>query len=213
MKKIGILGSGIVAQTLANGFIHHGFQVTLGTRDESKLTDWKKQAGEHGKTGSFKEAALFGEILILAVKGTAAKDVLNLAGSANLKGKTVIDTTNPIADVPPDNGVLKFFTSLDHALMEDLQKAFPDSNFVKAFNCIGNAFMVNPKFSQKPTMFICGNDVKAKKEVSDILDLFGHDVADMGGVQSARAIEPLCMLWCIPGLQKNEWSHAFRLIH
>jgi len=136
-----------------------------------------------------------------------------MVGIENLDGKTIIDATNPIADVPPENGVLKFFTTLDKSLMEELQSMFTKANFVKAFNSIGSAFMVNPDFNgEKPTMFICGNDEKAKKEVSELLSKFGFEVEDMGKVEAARAIEPLCMLWCIPGFLKNEWTHAFKLL-
>jgi predicted dinucleotide-binding enzyme len=128
-------------------------------------------------------------------------------------GQTVIDATNPIADEPPQNGVLRFFTSLNDSLMERLQRAAPDAHFVKAFSCIGNAYMVNPDFhGQKPTMFICGNDPAAKAEVTEILIKFRHEVADMGGVEGARAIEPLCILWCIPGFLRGQWSHAFKVL-
>jgi hypothetical protein len=121
--------------------------------------------------------------------------------------------TNPIADEPPVNGVLKFFTTLDESLMERLQREFDTVRFVKAFNSVGNARMVNPQYkSGKPTMFICGNDEAAKKTVHGILDQFGWETADMGKAESARAIEPLCMLWCIPGFLRNEWTHAFKLL-
>jgi predicted dinucleotide-binding enzyme len=213
MKKIGILGSGIVAKTLAAGFVKHGYQAMLGTRDTAKLNDWKLKSGINAGIGSFAEAAKFGELLVLATKGSAAKEALILAGSANMNGKTVIDTTNPIADAAPDNGVLRFFTSLDNSLMEQLQTAYHSVNFVKAFNCIGNAFMVNPDFGgTKPSMFICGNNDASKADVTQILNLFGFDVEDMGKAQAARAIEPLCILWCIPGLTQNKWSHAFKLL-
>lgn len=213
VKKIGVLGSGIVGQTLASGFLKHGFQVMVGTRDPSKLAEWKAKAGNQGSVGSFAETAAFGEMIALCVKGTAALEALNLAGAERLKDKTIVDSTNPIADAPPQNGVLKFFTSLDDSLMERLQKKFPEARFVKAFSCIGSAFMVNPQFKGgKPAMFICGNHEGAKKDVSDILDRFGFEVEDMGQVEAARAIEPLCMLWCIPGLLKNQWAHAFKLV-
>jgi predicted dinucleotide-binding enzyme len=212
MKKIGIIGSGVVAQTLGSGFLKHGYKVMLGTSDKSKLAEWQKSTGYDALSGSFAETAKFGEIIVLAVKGTIAKKVLGLMGHENLHGKTIIDATNPIADAPPVNGVLKFFTTLDRSLMEELQEAVPDANFVKAFNSVGNAFMVNPSFESKPTMFICGNSENAKKEVSLILDKFGWETADFGMVESARAIEPLCMLWCITGLTKNEWMHAFKLL-
>jgi predicted dinucleotide-binding enzyme len=193
--KIGILGSGTVGQALANGFIKHGYEAMIGTRSPEKLSAWKEKAGKSGRIGSFAETAAFGDIIVLAAKGTTAKDTLKMAGAANLKGKTIIDTTNPIADAPPENGVLKFFTSLDNSLMEQLQAAFPEARFVKAFSSVGNALMVNPDFGGiKPTMFICGNDANAKKDVGKILEQFGFEVEDMGGVQAARAIEPLCML-------------------
>jgi hypothetical protein len=212
MKKIGIIGSGIVARTLGGGFLKNGYQVMLGTSDKSKLAEWQKGAGEKATVGSFAETAKFGEIIVLAVKGTVAKNALGLMGHQNLKNKTVIDATNPIADAPPANGVLKYFSSLDRSLMEELQETVPDANFVKGFNSVGNAFMVNPSFKSKPTMFICGNNKEAKKEVSAIIDQFGWEAADFGMAESERAIEPLCMLWCIPGLSNNEWTHAFKLL-
>ncbi len=213
MKKIGILGSGAVAKALGNGFIKHGYSVMLGTRNADKLSEWKAHAGESASVGSFEAAAKYGDILVLAVKGSIAADVIDLAGPQNLDGKTVIDTTNPIADAPPQDGVLKYFTSLDESLMEILQERFPAVHFVKAFNSVGNAVMVNPEYKQgQPTMFICGNNDAAKKETTGILEQFGWDVADMGKVSSARAIEPLCMLWCIPGFMNNSWTHAFKLI-
>ena len=153
---------------------------------------------------------------------------------------TSVDLSRPSYYVEPDSRIYRFKRKLtlkpvldiitktvghrkDFSLLEIgtgsgflltfLESEFPKANFVKAFNSIGSAFMVNPDFKgQKPTMFICGNDEEAKKEVSQILDLFGFEVEDMGKVEAARAIEPLCMLWCIPGFLKNEWTHAFKLL-
>lgn len=211
--KIGILGSGVVGRVLGAGFIRHGYDVMVGTRSPGKLDEWKTEAGEKGSVGSFAEAASFGDVLVLAVKGTAALETLRMAGAENLRNKTIIDATNPIADAPPENGVLKFFTTLDRSLMEQLQEAHPEARFVKAFNSVGNALMVNPDFGDtRPTMFICGNDDDAKREAGRIVELFGFDVEDMGGVQAARAIEPLCILWCIPGFLRNDWSHAFKVL-
>ncbi|MGB7570112.1 MAG: NAD(P)-binding domain-containing protein [Chitinivibrionales bacterium] len=211
-KKVGILGSGTVAQTLAGGFVKHGFSVKMGTTKPEKLNEFIKKSAGAVSAGSFTDAAKFGDLVVLVVKGNAALDVVK-AEAANLKGKTVIDVTNPIDNAPPVNGVIKYFTRLDRSLMEDLQQAVPDALFVKSFNSIGAAFMVNPDFGgQKPTMFICGNNDQAKKEVAAIVEKFGFEVEDMGAVEAARAIEPLCMLWCIPGLRNNEWSHAFKLL-
>ena len=211
--KVGVLGSGDVAKSLAGGFVKHGHQVMLGTRDAGKLKDFLRQhAG--AQAGSSADAAKFGDVVVLAVKGNAALDVLKAAGAANLAGKAVIDATNPIAEAPPENGVLRFFTNLDQSLMERLQGAFPDAHFVKAYNSVGNGRMINPQFpGGKPTMFICGNDDKAKATVRGINDQFGWETADMGKAEAARAIEPLCMLWCILGFTQNEWTHAFKLLH
>lgn len=212
-KNIGIIGSGIVGQTLANGFIRHGYDVMVGTNTESKRNDLRSKTEGKAKIGSFEDAGKFGETIVLCTKGSGAESALKAAGIANLKGKTVIDTTNPIADAPPVNGVLKYFTSLDRSLMEHLQEIAPEAHFVKSFSCVGSAFMVNPDFGGvKPTMFICGNNDRARGEVKAILDQFGFDVADMGKAEAARAIEPLCILWCIPGFLSNNWMHAFALL-
>ena len=159
------------------------------------------------------EAAAFGDLLVLTVKGEVAADALRLAGAENIGNKVVIDTTNPIDhSKSPVNGVLPLFTDRNDSLMEQLQRAFPSARFVKAFSCVGNAFMVNPTFPQgKPTMFICGNDDAAKGDVKGILDAFGWESEDMGKVESARAIEPLVSLWCAPGFIRNQWTHAFAL--
>jgi len=210
--KVAVLGSGDVGKVLAGGFLKYGHDVVLGTRDPHKVADWSAQHPK-ARIGSFADAAKLGEVVLLAVKGTVAAEALRLAGPANLSGKVVIDATNPIADAPPVNGVVKFFTNLDESLMERLQREFADARFVKSFNSVGHALMINPQFKAgKPTMFICGNDEAAKQTVRGILDQFGWETADMGKAEGARAIEPLCMLWLIPGFLRNEWSHAFKLL-
>lgn len=211
--KIGVLGSGVVAQTLAGGFLKHGYETMVGTREPAKLAEWKA-AHAGARVGSFSDAAAFGEALVLAVKGSAAVEALRLAGSAHLAGKVVIDTCNPIADAPPDHGVLRLYTTSGESLMEQLQREFPEARFVKGFNSVGSALMVNPQYAGgvRPTMFICGNDGAAKTTVAEILGKFGWETADMGTAEAARAIEPLCMLWCIPGFTRNEWTHAFKLL-
>jgi hypothetical protein len=191
-----------VAKTLASGFVKHGHLVMMGSRSPEKLKDW---AASHPKeaTGTFSAAARFGELIVLAVKGGAASEALHLAGEENLAGKAVIDACNPVADAPPVN----------ESLLEQLQREFPAAHLVKAFNSVGAPFMINPQFEGgKPTMFICGNNAAAKKSLTGILDQFGWETADMGTVEAARAIEPLCILWCIPGFLRNEWTHAFKLL-
>ncbi len=212
MVKVGILGSGEVGKALAKGFLKNGYQVAIGSDHPEKLAEFKRENPEM-ETATFEQAAQSGDIVVVCVKGTVAEKIVEKV-KRHITGKTVIDTTNPIADAPPQNGVLKYFTSLEESLMERLQKIAPDAQFVKAFNSIGSALMVNPEFGDdtKPTMFICGNNDDAKKKVHEILEKFGFEVEDMGNVESARAIEPLCILWCIPGFLRNEWSHAFKLL-
>jgi 8-hydroxy-5-deazaflavin:NADPH oxidoreductase len=210
--KVGVLGSGDVAKVLAAGFLKHGHSVMVGTREPSKLEGWTSE-NPSAHVGSFADAAAFAEVVVLAVKGTAASSALHLATRENLAGKPVIDATNPISDLPPVNGVLQFFTGPNQSLMERLQGEFPEAHFVKAFNSVGNARMIDPQFAAgRPTMFICGNDERARAIVAELLDQLGWETADMGKAEAARAIEPLCMLWCIPGFTRNEWSHAFKLL-
>ncbi len=210
--KIGILGTGMVGQVLASGFLKHGHQVMIATRNPGKVADWlDKHPG--GGVGSHKEVGAWADLLVLASKGGAAEAAIQLCDAADLAGKTVIDATNPIADAPPTNGVLHYFTTLEDSLMERLQRASPAVNFVKAFNSVGNAYMVDPDFGGiRPTMFICGNSADAKRTVTALLEQFGWEAEDMGGVEGARAIEPLCILWCIPGFTRNQWTHAFKLL-
>ncbi len=213
MKKIGILGSGMVGKTLADGFIKYGYQVKIGTGNPSKLEEWKSDAGENGSVGSFAQAAEFGDAVVLAVKGHVAKQLISGLGEA-LEGKLVMDACNPIDENnPPVNGVLHFYTKQNSSMMEELQESHPKAKFVKVFSSVGAHLMVNPDFGgQKPSMFICGNDDEAKGEVRKILDMFGWETEDMGTVEAARAIEPLCMLWCIPGFKDGKWNHAYKLL-
>jgi predicted dinucleotide-binding enzyme len=198
---------------LADGFLKHGYQVMRGSRDASKLQAWKDRAGANASIGSFEQSAGFGEIIVLAVKGDAAEAAVKLCGADTLAGKLVIDTNNPIGG-PPVNGVLSFFTDSRESLMERLQRLAPKAHFVKAFSSVGAPRMVNPQYKAgRPSMFICGNDAGAKQTTRKLLDEFGWETEDMGTVEAARAIEPLCILWCIPGFLRNEWTHAFKLLH
>ena len=213
--KTGILGSGIVGRVLGTAFIKEGHEVMLGTRDVNKeeVVKWLSQ-NPGATTGSFTDTAKFGELIVLAVAGDIAAAVINSSGAEHFSGKIIIDATNPIDHTrPPVNGVLPYFTSMNESLMEQLQKSLPEAKLVKAFNSVGNAFMYKPDFGgQKPTMFICGNDENAKRTVTGILDAFGWETEDMGKAEAARAIEPLCILWCIPGITQNRWTHAFKLL-
>jgi 8-hydroxy-5-deazaflavin:NADPH oxidoreductase len=210
--RIGVIGSGQVGQTLAQGLKKHGYDVRIGSRSPAKLSGFSQASGI--QAGPSADVAAWAEGLVLSVLGSAAAEALREAGAANLKGKLVMDTTNPISKEPPDDGIVRYFTSPNDSLMERLQTAHPEAKFVKAFNSVGSALMVNPQFpAGKPTMFYCGNDEAAKGLVLTIIEQFGWEGADMGTVKAARAIEPLCQLWCIPGFRENKWaSHAFHLL-
>jgi len=209
MAKVGVLGSGDVGKVLALGFKKHGHDVRIGSREGTKLAGWSAENGI--AEGTFEAVAGHGEVLVLGVAGRVAEELVkSLARS--LEGKTVIDATNPIAGAPV-NGILPYFTGPNDSLMERLQKAAPGARFVKAFSSVGNAFMVNPSFpGGRPTMFIAGDDSGAKAQVTGILEQFGWDAEDVGGVEGARAIEPLCQLWCAPGFLRNQWAHAFKVL-
>ena len=211
MDRIGIIGSAVVGQTLARGFRSKGYDVRIGSRTPAKLAEFAASTGI--PAGTFADIASWADVVVLAVHGSAAEEARAQAGVGALAGKVVIDTCNPIKDAPPVDGVLQFFTGPNESLMERLQQAFPQAKFVKAFNSVGNARMVDPHFQTgRATMFYCGNDAEAKRKVAQILDGFGWDAADMGTAAAARAIEPLCQLWCIPGFRQNMWTHAFAML-
>ncbi len=212
--KVGVLGSGGVGKVLGAGFASYGNQVMMGTRrqHDPEVQRWVEKT-PHASAGTFAEAAAFGELLVLAVLGRAAEEVIALAGRENFPGKTLIDTTNPIADAPPVDGVLQFTTGPNQSLGERIQAFVPRAHVVKAFNTVGSARMVNPRFHEgTPTMFLCGNSAGAKGQVSEVIRQFGWEPFDCGGIIASRALEPLCILWCIPGFQKNMWTHAFKLL-
>jgi len=212
--RVGVLGSGNVGRTLGAGLAWQENEVMLGSRDpyKAEVQEWLKQ-NPGTQAGTFEETARFGELLVLATLGRAVESAIRLAGRKNFAGKTVVDTTNPIDEAPPVEGVLRFFTGPNESLGERIQTLLPEARVVKAFNSVGAARMVNPRYRLgPPTMFLCGQNAAAKAQVSSIARQFGWEALDMGGIVAARAIEPLCMLWCIPGLRHNQWTHAFKLL-
>ena len=211
MARFGVIGSAVVGQTLARGLARHGHEVRIGSRSPEKLAGFSRESGI--ASGAFADVAGWAAHVVLAVGGAVAEQALAETGAANLAGKLVIDVTNPIAKEPPEDGVVRFFTGPNESLMERLQRQVPQARFVKAFSSAGNATMVNPQLpGGPPTMFYCGNDEGAKAVVRDLLVQFGWEPADMGTATAARAIEPLCQLWCIPGFRQGTWTHAFKLL-
>jgi predicted dinucleotide-binding enzyme len=186
MKKVGVLGSGAVGRSLAVGFEKHGYDVMLGTSNPNKLSDW--QSGPNGKVASFERAASFGDLIVLAVKGSAAAKIVEQV-KVGISGKTILDVTNPVADEKSKNGAISHFTTPDESLMEKLQELVPDAFFVKAFNCVDSKLMVNPPKSKTTVMQICGNEDDAKKEAKEVLTTFGFKSKDIGKASAAREIE------------------------
>lgn len=210
-KKIGILGTGDVGTTLAGGFLDKNYETRVGSRDGSKAAALDIALKRDVQTGTFKEVAAWAELVVLAVKGGAAEGV---AGDLRevLAGKIVIDVTNPLSDDAPEDGVIRFFTSIEQSLGELVQAAAPEARVVKAWNSVGHRVMVDPQFSVTPSMPLCGNDETARKEVAVLLTEFGWDTEDMGSIIRARAVEPLYIFWCILGFQENSWHHALKLV-
>ena len=209
--KIGIIGSGGVAQMLGKGFLEKGHEVKLGTRSPEKLNEWQEEFGEMASVGSFEDAAKFGDVVFVSVLGEAAIGAVNLAGKENFDGKTVIDLTNPLdfsGGVPP-----KFTATVGNSLGEQIQKILPAAHVVKAFNTIGAAIMVDPKFGgDTATQFIAGNDETAKAETTKLLKEFGWDVEDLGSIEQAFFLEAFAALYINYGFKNNHWTHAFKLL-
>jgi predicted dinucleotide-binding enzyme len=211
--KIGILGTGDVGRALGTGFVKHGHEVKIGSREagNEKAEAWRQQAGDKASTGTFAEAASFGEIVVLATLWTGTENALRLAGHENLAGKTVIDTTNPLDF---STGAPRLAVGFDTSAGEQIQAWVPGAHVVKAFNMVGNAHMVDPQFpGGPPDMIIAGNDAGAKQAVTDILKDFGWGVVDLGGIESSRYLEPLAMVWILHYFQTKNGNHAFKLLH
>ena len=211
--KVGVIGSGVVGQTLAAGFHKHGHEVEIGTRDPAKLREWS--AKNHSiKVKSFAETAAFGEVVVLAVAGQVALEALKLVGPKALHGKTVIDATNPIGGGPPVNGVLSYFTTLKELADGAAAEGLSGSAFRQGVQLGRQCADGQSAFLRRPADHVHLRQRRGRQEDRrrDLRPVrLGRE--DMGAVEAARAIEPLCMLWCIPGIAKGDWSpHAFKLL-
>lgn len=218
--KIGILGSGDVGRKLGDGLIEIGHEVKIGTRDPNKeqIVQWLRNHGNGEKqkasVGSFTEAASFEDMVIIATQWDGTINAIKMADSAtkNFAGKIVIDVTNPLdfsKGMPP-----KLAVGHTDSAGETVQRLLPDAKVIKTFNIVGNPHMVHPDFPcGPPTMFICGNDEEAKKMIMDsILTPFGWETIDIGGIEGARLLEPLAMLWITYYFRTNNGNHAFKLL-
>jgi predicted dinucleotide-binding enzyme len=209
--KVGILGSGDVGKALGKGFVAHGHDVKIGSREPAKLDAWLKEIGKHASSGSFADAAKFGELLVLATLGKAVENVIKLAGPEAFEGKVIIDATNPLETKP--NQLPELYVGHTDSLGEQAQRWLPKAKVVKAFNTVGNALMVNPKLAGgPPDMFIAGDDKDAKEKVGAICKEFGWGVVDLGGISGSRMLEPLCLAWVTAGILSGKWNHAFKFL-
>jgi 8-hydroxy-5-deazaflavin:NADPH oxidoreductase len=209
--KLGFIGSGGVARTLGTSYGAKGYQVKLGSRDPNKLSEWLAETSGDVSTGTFSEAAKFGDVIFLSVLGEAAIEAIDIAGRDNFDGKTVIDLTNPLdfsGGVPP-----KFTAAVGNSLGEQIQRALPNAHVVKAFNSIGASVMIDPKFgNDTATHFIAGNSEEAKAEAAQLVREFGWDVEDLGGIDQAFFLEAFASMWINYGFKYNDWAHAFKFL-
>jgi 8-hydroxy-5-deazaflavin:NADPH oxidoreductase len=211
--KVGILGSGDVGRALGRAFVTLGHEVKLGSREpnNAKAIAWAKENGAKASAGTFAEVAEFGELVVLATLGTANEAVLKAAGPDHLAGKIVIDTTNPLSHKP--GGPPGLAVSGNDSGGEQAQRAAPKAHVVKAFNTVNNAHMFRPDFpGGPPDMFFCGNDEEAKKQVSVLLTEFGWNPVDIGGIESSRYLEAMCIVWVHYALKMGTWNHAFKML-
>jgi predicted dinucleotide-binding enzyme len=210
--KIGILGTGDVGRALGTGFVKHGHEVKIGSRQagNEKAETWRQETGDKASTGTFAEAAAFGDVVVVATLWTGTENALRLAGPENFKGKTVIDTINPLDF---STGAPRLSLGTTDSAGEQVQRWLPDAHVVKAFNIVGNAHMVDPQFpGGPPDMFIAGDDAGAKETVGGILKDFGWEVIDLGGIESSRYLEPMAMVWILHAFQLKKGNHAFKLL-
>ena len=212
--RVGVLGSGDVGRVLARGFADRGHDVVIGSRDPAKeeLVAWIADEGGGIAGGTFADAAGHGALLVLAVRGVAVEEAIDQAGPHQFAGKVVIDATNPLdfsAGFPP--GLAWGHTDSGG---EHVQRAVPEARVVKAFNIIGNAYFVQPRFADgAPTMFIAGDDDDAKATVSRVVEDFGWPPAvDVGGIEASRLLEPLAILWVAVGGRRGAFDHGFKLL-
>lgn len=209
-QRIGILGSGSAGQTLGTGFLGRGHQVMLGSRDPAKLQNWQAAAGPAARTGSFADAARFGELIVLSVLGSAAEDVLRLAGPANFDGKVLLDASDPLDF---SSGRPGLFVGTTDSLGERIQRLLPQANVVKGLNTVVAEVMVDPSLTGgEPDMFIAGDSGQAKETVTSLLAEFGWPVVDMGGIESARWLEALSLAWVVYSHRTGKTHHAFKLV-
>jgi predicted dinucleotide-binding enzyme len=210
--RIAILGTGDVGRTLGAAFLALGHDVKMGAREATneRARAWAAENGAKASAGTFADAAGFGEIIVLASLGVANPQVIEAAGPERLRGKVLIDATNPLDF---SSGAPALAVGHTDSGGEQVQRLAPGARVVKAFNTVGHGAMFRPDIAGgPPDMFVCGNDEEAKRQVGAILRDFGWGVIDIGGIEASRYLEPICMVWVLHGFRTNTWKHAFKLL-
>lgn len=213
--KYGVLGTGDVAQTIASKLVELGHEVMMGSRtaNNEKAVAWAAANGDKASCGTFADAAAFGELVFNCVQGIHAIEALEAAGKDNLKGKILIDQSNPY--VYKDGHIsLKAEYTEKTCLGEEVQKLLPDTKVVKTLNYLGSVMMTNPgELSEPVTGFYCGNDAEAKEAVRQILADFGwQETFDMGDISMSRYTEMLGAFWVPVYGQIGHMHWGFRLV-
>jgi hypothetical protein len=209
--KVAVLGSGMVGQALCAGLHSNGHEVMMGTREPGgeKIQAWLKSTGGV-RAGSFADAAAFGEIAFVCTAWSGTEAALELAGKDNLAGKIVIDVTNPLEYTPEGPRLALGHTDSGG---EQVQRWLPGSHVVKALNTVTAGTMISPQREEgTPDMLIAGNDAAAKQKVTELLQIFGWSVIDMGGIEESRLLEPMAMIWIKYYIRNKTFTHAFRLL-
>ena len=196
--KIGVLGTGMVGSTLAGKLVALGHEVKMGAREagNEKAKAWASGAGKGASSGTFAEAAAFGEIVLSCTLGEKALEALRAARKENLEGKVLVDVSNPLdfsKGMPPRVQTGRNGESLG----EQIQDAFPGARVVKALNTVNAAVMVDPRrVGGESDLFVCGNEADAKARVTALLKELGWTrVHDLGPIGAARGTEAYLLFW------------------
>ena len=199
MGKFAVLGTGIVGQTLATKLIQLGHEVVMGARDASneRASVWAAAVDGSARTGTFRDAAEFGDVVVNATSGEGSLAALDTAGDENLAGKLIIDVSNPLdfsRGFPPSLSV-----ATTDSLGEQIQRAHPLAKVVKALNTVNAYVMVDPgRVAGDHNLFIAGDDLEAKAATAELLTAFGwprSSIIDLGGITGARALEAYVIFW------------------
>ncbi len=212
--KIGILGTGMVGETIGTKLVELGHEVRMGSRSAAneKAESWVAKMDGRASQGTFADAAAFGNLVFNCTKGSISLEALQMAGHSALAGRILVDLANPLD--PNHRGQLLYCNS--ESLGERIQAAFPDTRVVKTFNTMWCGIMVNPRRLAEPhAVFMCGNDAAAKQDVTELVTTFGwthEEIVDLGDITAARGTEMVLPLWLRLSGTLKTGTFNFRLV-